>query len=386
MGDERERGHPAPEQLPLLPRGTTVFTDLPARALVLEALAPAVGSGLLRVRSQHGAGFILVRDGALYETHVFSASGAHATSHALEELRRWPEAVVSADRLDVALVDLSAALLRGETLYDDLRLEWTSWAGLLADLARREAAYIVELSTATGRGVTCVAGGRQLLSYTDVQPALGDPALLEAMASSGAGDIRVRRVAPMTFAGLLQAGAGTPVQWARGGALGGAFPPPDDTAQPPTLATFAQAVAGFTLPVEPSLPAEAPLPVEVRQHDPVDDDTDDEEAAIDLGWVAPWQVAWGVDPPDEPARPGSPLHGLTVGDVHSELREIAQRRLQLSASRVEAALDSAAAQDLPLDRVLEDLRSLSIRGLMQPTIDAMVDEMTEVAGRRVEGI
>ncbi|MHB8718903.1 MAG: hypothetical protein ACYDAC_08445 [Candidatus Dormibacteria bacterium] len=431
-------GAPATD-LPLLPRGTVVFTDLPARALVLEALAPAVGSGLLRVTSPYGAGFILVRDGALYETHAFSPTGAHTSQQGLEELRRWPEADVSADRLDVALVDLSAALLRSETLYDDLRLEWTSWPGLLADLGRREAAYIVELSASAGRGVTCVAGGRQLLSYTDVHPALGDPALLEAMASSGEGNVRVRRVAPHTFAHLLQSGAGIPVPAARPQTPGAAFPapapaavwqPPATTASPPSsshqpgpgpgsapsLAAFAQTVAGADVAARQSPPAgpvssvppalshslttpaggeagatereEArPSPWDdAGEADAVEEAPDASEEAPDassLGWVAPWQVAWGADVAVEAAPGGSPLRGLTVADVHAELREIAQRRLQLSASRVEVALDSAAAQDLPLDRVLDDLRSLSIRGVMQPTIDAMVDEMAEAAGRRV---
>ena len=359
---ERFDGHAAPA-LPLLPRGSVVFSDLPARALVLEALAPAIGSGLLRVHSQHGDGFILVREGTLHQTHAFSASGTHAGPAALDELRRWPEAVVSADRLDPALVDLSAALLRGDPLYEDLRLEWTSWSGLLADLGRRDAAYIVELVTPTGRGVTCVAGGRQLLSYTDVDPALGDPALLDALAAPGDGHVRVRRVPPMTFAHLVQAGAGVAVSTAATRGWGGAFPQPAPLPEPAPA------------PVEPT--AAVPQPA-AAEPEPV---TLEEAEATELGWVAPWQVAWSGDAPDEPAL--SPLHRLTVGDVHRELREIAQRRLQLSASRVEVALDSAAAQDLPLDRVLDDLRSLSIRGVMQPTIDAMVDEMTEAAGRRV---
>src|ERR1035437_1264077 len=46
------------------------------------------------------------------------------------------------------------------------------------------------------RGVTCVAAGRQALSYTDIHPSLGDPALLEAMAQNGEGSVRVRRVNP----------------------------------------------------------------------------------------------------------------------------------------------------------------------------------------------
>lgn len=71
-----------------------------------------------------------------------------------------------------------------------------------------------------------------------------------------------------------------------------------------------------------------------------------------------------------------------VAEVQDELCEIAQRRLKLSASRVELALDTAAAQDIPLDRVLDDLRNLTIRGVMPRTIAAMVDEMAEAVARR----
>jgi hypothetical protein len=59
----------------------------------------------------------------------------------------------------------------------------------------------------------------------------------------------------------------------------------------------------------------------------------------------------------------------------SELRGIAQRRLQLSASRVETVLDEAAQEQRSLDSVLEEIRSMSIRGVMPSTVDAMVAEM-----------
>jgi hypothetical protein len=58
-----------------------------------------------------------------------------------------------------------------------------------------------------------------------------------------------------------------------------------------------------------------------------------------------------------------------------ELRGIAQRRLQLSASRIETILDEAATEQRTLDSVLEEIRSMSIRGVMPSTVDAMVAEM-----------
>jgi hypothetical protein len=59
----------------------------------------------------------------------------------------------------------------------------------------------------------------------------------------------------------------------------------------------------------------------------------------------------------------------------SDLRAIAQRRLQLSATRVESVLNEAAREQRPLDTVLEEIRSMSIRGVMPSTVDAMVAEM-----------
>lgn len=383
-----------PADLPLLPRGSLVFTDLPAAALVLEALAPAIGSGLFRARGSFGAAVILVRGGELFETHLFSRSGAHSRVRDVDEMRSWPDALVSSDRLDAGLVNLAAALLRGKALYDDLRLEWTSWPSLLADLARRDAAYVVELSTPSGRGVTCVATGRQLYSYSDIHPALGDHALLEAMAAGGDGEVRVRRVPLSTFASELASGVGAEILQAEPARVGtratpAAEPRPSGS---PSLATFAQAAASPE--TQPPAAPQATVPAALRPTiGPL---------LPDLSWVAPWETTGrragaeqqrGASSPPATQPDGPPVHQLgsaavaaptrrlSTADVHDELLAIARRRLQRSASRVESALAAAVAQQLPIDRVLEDLRSLSIRGVMPETIGAMVDEMAAASGR-----
>ena len=61
---------PAPDIIPLLPRGDTVFEDLPVRALVLEALAPAIGDGLIVIRRSPGVGVILIRSGRVTDTYA----------------------------------------------------------------------------------------------------------------------------------------------------------------------------------------------------------------------------------------------------------------------------------------------------------------------------
>jgi formiminotetrahydrofolate cyclodeaminase len=102
--------------------------------------------------------------------------------------------------------------------------------------------------------------------------------------------------------------------------------------------------------------------------------------------VAPWQTPWRDEPVSDPTSGGaaaaapSGAAGLSVGDMLSDLRSIAQRRLQLSASRVETILDEAAREQRPVDSVLDEIRAMSIRGVMPSTVDAMVAEMKIAAG------
>ena len=60
-------------------------------------------------------------------------------------------------------------------------------------------------------------------------------------------------------------------------------------------------------------------------------------------------------------------------------RAIARRRLGLSASRVESILDEGALATRSLLSVLDEIRSMSIRGVMPSTVEEMVDEMAAVA-------
>lgn len=208
----KENLTPPPVELPLLPRGAPLFIDLPARALVLEDLAPAVGDGLMSIQSTLGAAVVLVRGGRLSETHVFTGDGGHASGPGmLDEVRAWDDADVSSERLEATLVELCAALLQGETVYENLRLGWASWPELLADLAHRADAHVVELSTTSGRGVTCVCGGQQLLSYTDADASGAEPTALEALATTEEGSVRVRRVDAACFAEAVAAGTGIAV-------------------------------------------------------------------------------------------------------------------------------------------------------------------------------
>ena len=371
---------PGPGVLPLLPRGEVLFEELPLKAVVLEALAPTLGHGCLVVRDSGRGAVVLVRDGALVEVHALDGAEARTGEGVLPDVQRWADAQVSAHRLDSVLVDVCEALLCGEVIYSDMRLDWVEWPALLADLGRRGGTYAVEIFTPAGRGVTCVAAGVQTLSYTDIHPSLGDPALLEAMASNRDGSIRVRRLATIALA-VPAALSSSP------------FPAPATAA----AATPAPAMAGFaaaehangTAQSEPDRAADQQLATpsgsaaaaaDTRRPEPVGALAD--EVLPDLTWVAPWQTPWRDETVATSettgamaAAPSSPRAKPSVDDMLVGLRSIAQRRLQLSASRVESVLEEAAREQRPLDTVLEEIRAMSIRGVMPSTVDAMVAEM-----------
>ena len=353
---------PAPDAIPLLPRGEVLFEGLPLQAVIIDLLAPTLGNGSLVVRDRDRGAVVLVREGALVEVHAFSGTTSRSGDGVLAEVQGWPDASVSAHRLDALLVDVCEALLRGEIMYTDLRLEWVEWPSLLADFGRRGGAYAVEIFTPAGRGVTCVAVGQQALSYTDIHPSLGDPALLEAMASNREGSIRVRRLNATAFAATAMV-SGTP---------GGAVPAAGGSVLSQPLGASEHGNGAARSEPNTAAPASAAEPATPSAVD---------EVLPDLTWVAPWQTPWREEPAPDPG-PGravgaasSSSAGLSVGDMLSDLRSIAQRRLQLSASRVETILDEAAREQRPLDSVLEEIRAMSIRGVMPSTVDAMVAEM-----------
>jgi hypothetical protein len=57
------------------------------------------------------------------------------------------------------------------------------------------------------------------------------------------------------------------------------------------------------------------------------------------------------------------------------LKDVARLRLQRSSARVETMVDEAVAQHLPLETLIDDVRGLVIRGVMQATLDEVADEM-----------
>jgi hypothetical protein len=378
MTDQQNRSATGPDPLPLLPRGQLVFEDIPLKALVMEALAPALRNGALIVRDRDRGAAVLVRDGALVEVHTFTGGGIRTAESVLADVQGWSDAVVSAHRFDALLVDVCESLLRGEIMYTDLHVEWVEWRSLLADFARRGGAFAIEIFTPTGRGVTCVALGQQSLAYTDTHPDLGDPALLEAMAANREGTIRVRRLNPAAFAGTTVPRPSPPAAASMGEAPAAMAEPAGDGGASdavPSPAPQADAGPGPAAETAAETVAQAGQAEEQRRPDGA------AEVLPDLTWVAPWQTPWRDElaGSDGPAVAEGDEGAPAVSEVLGDLRAVAQRRLQMSAGRVETVLDEAARERRPLTSVLDEIRVMSIRGVMPATVDAMVDEMTAVA-------
>ncbi len=325
--------------IPLLPQGTPVFENIPAKAVILEALAPALGHGVMVIRREGAVGVILVKANAIIDVYCFSGGHRFLGDVALKRIKSLSEATVTAHKLEEDVVDVIPSVLRGDLCYDDLRLAWTNWPALLQDMLSREGTYIIEVSTPKGRGVTCIVDGHQVATYTEDHPVLGDPTLLDALFRGSQGTMRIRRAA------LVQTPPSAPVEQ--------------------EVLTEETGVAEEG--VEGSSPAQ--LSTDVSYDDlfslPEDAGTDDADTAPE----APPTRSGGAA-----AAPANPLR-----DHLDAFKSIARDHLQRSAARVESLLDEAAAQDRPLNDVFTDIRGLVIRGVMQSTLDEVVAKMEQVA-------
>jgi hypothetical protein len=187
MGGESGRRH----SLPLLPAGSSLFEQLPARAIVLEALAPAVGNGIITLVDGERHGLLVIREGVITDAVSVNDRSRDCGEAALELIRSWESASMSAYRWTESAMSLLEPLIRGEPCYADLRLEWTAWPRLLDDLRTRGATFVVEVFTPNGRGVTVLRRGQQVATYSESHPSLGDPQLIDALVAEGAGSVRV---------------------------------------------------------------------------------------------------------------------------------------------------------------------------------------------------
>lgn len=326
--------------LPLLPSGRPIFEGLPLAAVVLDRLAPAVGDGIITIQDDARICVIIVRSGTLADVVCFEGADRFEGPLALARIRDWPGAAVSASSLDEPGSTAVAMLMNGAACYTDLRLEWTAWHELLADLAGRESDFVIELTTPTGRGVTIVQAGRQTATYTDAHPELGEPALLDPLVAPRAGTIRV-----------LRAGAASTVVVPD--ALG--KPAAEDAPQPSRIVPLRH---------RPAVPAGNPA----------------------NGDATTFAAMFGTRPDGGadavPASPRSDPRHDDLGELLPELKLLARSRLQRSADRVETLLDGAAGERRSIEWIADRVRGLSIRGVVRSSLDSLANDMVTLAERR----
>ncbi|MGC8461500.1 MAG: hypothetical protein ACP5OR_06635 [Candidatus Dormibacteria bacterium] len=324
--------------IPLLPQGIPVFENIPAKAVILEALAPALGHGVMVIRKEGAVGVILVKSNAIIDVYCFSGGHRFLGDVALKRIKSLSEATVTAHKLEEDVVDVIPSVLRGDLCYDDLRLAWTNWPALLQDMLSREGTYIIEVSTPKGRGVTCIVDGHQVATYTEDHPILGDPTLLDALFRGSQGTMRIRRAA------LVQT------------------PPTAPQIEPvEEVADDDEEVSGKPAPAE-SGQLSSDISYDALFSLPEESGTEDVDSA-------PEDV-------HDSSTVSAPTPSMSPLNEHlDEFKSIARDHLQRSAARVVNLLDDAAAQNKPLDEVFTDIRGLVIRGVMQSTLDEVVAKM-----------
>lgn len=315
--------------LPLLPAGSSLFEQLPARALVIEALAPAIGNGIITMTDGDRTGVLVIRNGGISDAVSIDGGARSRGDAALALIRGWESASMSAYRWSDSAMSLLEPLIRGEPCYDDLRLEWTAWPQLLEDLRARGGTFIVELITPIGRGVTVIRGGQQVATYSDAHRALGDPRLIDILAAGDAGSVRVL-VAPHT------------------------------TARGDTLLRS-------TLPVPPR-----PDPAAGFGPDIVTTEIDGGNAASSATTqLAPLLVV-------DRARGFPPIE---VRALLPELKLLVRNRLQRSSGPVDDVLDAAADDNRTVEWLTQRVRVMTVRGFMASTFEQLADDMLALTER-----
>jgi hypothetical protein len=323
--------------LPLLPAGTTMFDALPFGALVLDALAPAVGNGVITLRDGEQEGILVIRDGIVSETVWVAGSVRSNGDQAAELIRRAHSATVSARRLSDEAMGLVGPLIRGAPCYADLRLAWVVWPQLLKDLRERGETFVLELAAPTGRGVTVIQNGRQIATFAESHPTLGDPDLLDDLAAGGIGTIRIL-VYPVVSSALQ---AGTSV-----------IPAPSVEAQPSAV------VVG-----------RMPRPVVVQQDGP----------------NSTLSALFGPRDGSDQYQPGMDRSvqraPKQVESVLPQLKLLVRNRLQRSSGSVEEIVDSAAHDRQSVEWLADRVRVVSMRGFLHSTFDQLADDMLALAAR-----
>ena len=328
--------------LPLLPEGSVVFEALPIGAVILDALAPVVGDGLITLREGESSGVIVIRGGAFADS-IWCAEGArHRGDDALALIRESTTAMVSACRMDDEVMSLLGPIIRSEPCYSDLRLEWVAWPQLLTDLRARGGTFVVELQTAADHGVTVVQHGQQIATYAESHPALGEPDLLDVLAAENVGIVRV----------LEDHGSGR--RWEHAAREAVVVTSTDDP--PPDLVDHALGRLSTQ--------------------------SDDPNATLSALFGPPRALPGRHPLLTMQSRNQHPP--TQVERVLPELLLLVRARLQRSSASVEEIVNDAAQEHMTVDWLAERVRATTVRGFMRSTFEHLADEMLALRPREAD--
>jgi hypothetical protein len=393
---------------PLLPAGFTLFESLPVGALVLDALAPAIGNGLITMSQDGSEGVLVVRNGVVAE-RVWVTNGVRSHGdEALALIRAADAAMVSARRLDDVAMGLLGALLHGTPCYIDLRLEWVSWPEFLSDLRTRGQTFVVELHTPAGRGVACLRDGSQVATFTESHPVLGDASLLDELLAGGVGTIRVfvddaaqgevvHALTSVVVPQLAEVGRPQETRTTADVPARDAYVAltPDVTTiienEPPRAERIARTVdSGTSGPITLAPPRDEYAERFVLP-------------AAESAFVrtdAPQRLAAGASDPNATFTAMFGLHDETPGEhrlialnnaghgaerevasVLPQLRLLVHHRLQRSSESVEEIVESAATDHQSVGWLSDRVRVMTMRGFLRSTFEQLADDMLALAGR-----
>jgi len=319
-----------------LPGIEVMFDQLPAAAVVLEALVPAVGDGLI------------VFDGADKHLAVLCRAGAMAgrfpvpAGASVDHLPQDPATTVTAWRLSPAALGVVPTLLGGARRLADVSMRWIEMTQLLDDLRSSGTESVVVISTEHASGLTHIAGGQHLLTVCSQVHGPCDASSLVELAGGGEGTINLletRRDSPQLGSSQLDV----------------------------VSHTDANGVVDMLGRSETQAHDEAMLPATARLTD-----------ATFHPFPAQETMAAIFGDAVEPQRPTAHREAAPkITHLLPQLRLIARSQLGLSATRVEDLLEEAAATVDGAHTALTAIASLPIRGVSASTMERLAEKLRD---------
>jgi hypothetical protein len=328
--------------LPFLPVGNDVFTRLPARTVVLKALPAEVSNGVIVAEDSTSAGLLAVRDGQVVGSLCLENSMAVFGVDVFARIASWHDALISATRLGTDELKLVEQQLAADVCYDDLRLEWIDWAVLLADIRSRPGCHVVVLDTPSGSGAITISGVSDGRTYIRPASTTIEVSGFDDLACEASGVVRVFRL-------------------------------PRDTA----TNTMPQPTPAYDIPA--ATEASVGIPRQRRDGDTMAGSPQEGSALTQIFGVPDSVIPTANVHHSE----GAPADASpNVRQLLPDLKLLVRSRLLLSSGRLDALLDEAVAAGRPVESVAGDVRNLSIRGVMQATLNQLANDIVAMSVSR----